>query len=262
MFIDLQGKQSLVCGSSQGIGKALAFEFAKAGANVTLLARNCKALEEVLMNLPNNGTQSHDFICSDLSDYNKIIEELNMRLANGKKYHILVNNTGGPAPGLLSEADENALINSFELHVISAQRLTSLLIPGMKSENYGRIINVISVGLKQPIANLGVSNTIRGAMGSWAKTLASELGQYGITVNNILPGYTNTERLKSLIETMSKDKNISKEDVIGNIVSEIPAGRLGEPAEIAYISTFLASDLAGYINGINLAVDGGYLRTL
>jgi 3-oxoacyl-[acyl-carrier protein] reductase len=262
MLIELHGKNALVCGSSQGIGKAVAHQLASAGANITLLARNCEALRNVMSNLPNDGTQVHDYICSDIKDFDKIREELNQRIAVGKRHHILLNNTGGPAPGLLSEASEEDLADAFRTHVIAAQKITIQLLAGMKEEKYGRIINIISVGLKQPIDNLGVSNTIRGAMGSWAKTLASELGSFGITVNNILPGYTNTERLQKLIRTISVNENIKQEEVESNIVKNIPAGRLAEPAEIAYIVTFLASGLADYINGINLPVDGGYLRTL
>ncbi len=261
MIIDLHNRNALVCGASQGIGKAIALELAKAGASVTLLARNCAALNKIVSSLPNDGFQSHDYICSDIRDYKNISNQLEQKITDGMKYHILINNTGGPPAGLLSEANITALQEAFEMHVIAAQHISSLLLPTMKTENYGRIINIISVGLKQPIANLGVSNTIRGAMGSWAKTLSSELGKYGITVNNILPGYTNTERLRNLIEIMSNEKK-SKAEIRNNIIKDIPAGRLGEPAEIAYIATFLASELAGYINGINLPVDGGYLRCL
>lgn len=262
MKIDLNGKNALVCGASHGIGKAIALELADSGANVTLLARSKDALDSVFAHLNNNGKQKHHIISADIRDFDKISEQLNNITSVHSSYHILINNTGGPPAGALHKADEKELNDAFEMHVISAQRLLSLLLPGMEQMHYGRIINIISVGLKQPIANLGVSNTIRGAMGSWAKTLASELAQYGITVNNILPGYTNTGRLKNLFENISKNEKKSKEQVISEIVSEIPAGRLGEPSEIAYIVAFLTSDLAGYINGINLPVDGGYLRTL
>jgi 3-oxoacyl-[acyl-carrier protein] reductase len=262
MLIDLRGKNALVCGSSRGIGKAAAIELAKSGANITLLARNCKMLENLLVNLENTGSQSHDYICSDIRDFDKINSQLEEKKSAGKKYHILINNTGGPVPGLLSEAAESELREAFEMHIAAAQNLTKQLLPDMKTGKYGRIINIISVGLKQPIDNLGVSNTIRGAMGSWSKTLASELGQFGITVNNILPGYTHTERLQNLIETISEKDNKNTEEVKEDIIKNIPARCLGLPEEIAYTITFLASGLAGYINGINLPVDGGYLRTL
>ncbi len=262
MIVNLNEKSALVCGASQGIGKAVALQLAKSGANVTLLARNCEQLKNALAQLDNNGTQKHHIICSDIKDFQNISSQLNEYIQQGLKYNILINNTGGPAAGPLIEADEKQLKEAFEQHVIAAQKLTRFLVPYMKSEKYGRIINIISVGLKQPITNLGVSNTIRGAMGNWGKTLSNELAPFGITVNNILPGYTNTERLQSLINTISETEKISKEKVIENIVNEIPAGRLGEPEEIANIVAFLCSDLASYINGINLPVDGGYLRTL
>ncbi len=262
MIVNLKEKNALVCGASQGMGKAVAMQLAASGANVTLLARNRDLLESVLEQLQNDGTQKHDYICSDIRDFQFISSQLQERISRGKNYHILINNTGGPKPGALIEAEVEDLKEAFEQHVIAAQRLTKFLLPQMKTEKFGRIINIISVGLKQPIANLGVSNTIRGAMGSWGKTLSNELAPYGITVNNILPGYTNTERLQNLINTIAENKKISRDKVVEDIESEIPAGRLGKPEEISYIVTFLCSDLAGYINGINLPVDGGYLRTL
>ena len=262
MIIDLKGKNALVCGASHGIGKAIAKEFAASGANVTLLARDMEALNVIKEKLMRDDSQKHYVLAADIRDFDAISEKLQNIIAETGHYHIIINNTGGPAPGELHKANENELRDAFEMHVIAAQRLSAFLLPGMKKMNYGRIINIISVGLKQPITGLGVSNTIRGAMGSWAKTLATELGPFGITVNNILPGYTNTGRLKNLIANISANEQKSKDEVIENIVKDIPAGRLGEPQEIAYISTFLASDLAGYINGINLPVDGGYLRTL
>jgi len=259
MKFNLLNKNALVCGSSQGIGKAIAMEFADSGANVTLLARNRHSLESVLAQLKNNGTQKHNYICSDINEHSNILLELERLKTN---FHILINNTGGPSPGLLHEADAVHLQNSFKSHVISAQILTQAVINDMKTAGYGRIINIISVGLKQPIMNLGVSNTIRGAMGSWSKTLASEVAQFGITVNNILPGYTNTERLNHLFEHRSNVENKSVEDIKNDIINDVPAKRLGEPEEIGFLAAFLASEFAGYINGINVPIDGGYLRTL
>ena len=259
MNIKLQHKNALVCGSSQGIGKSIAMEFAESGANVTLLARNREALELVLKELNNDGTQKHSYICSDIADIESIESEIKKRK---ESYDILVNNTGGPAPGILHEAKTEDLETAFKNHIIAAQRLALMLVQEMKEKKFGRILNIISVGLKQPIMNLGISNTIRGAMGSWAKTLASELGPFGITVNNILPGYTNTERLNHLFEHRSKIENVSIEEVKAGIVNEVPAKRLGEPNEIGYLACFLASENASYINGINLPIDGGFLRTL
>jgi len=259
MNIKLQNKNALVCGSSQGIGKSIALEFAESGANVTLLARNRDALELVLKDLSNDGTQKHSYICSDIADIESIESEIKKQK---ESFDILVNNTGGPAPGILYEAKTEDLEAAFKNHIIAAQRLTLMLVQGMKEKKFGRILNIISVGLKQPIMNLGISNTIRGAMGSWAKTLASELGPFGVTVNNILPGYTNTERLNHLFEHRSNIEKISIEEVKAGILNEVPAKRLGEPNEIGYLACFLASENASYINGINLPIDGGFLRTL
>lgn len=260
--INLSNKNAFVCGASMGIGKSIALAFAEAGANVTLMARNESKLMEVVGYLKDSFSGRYDYICSDVCDFSYISQELNRRISEYGAYHILVNNTGGPPPGKLFETDSTDLENAFNQHIVSAQNITKHLVANMITMRYGRIINIISIGLKQPIMNLGVSNTIRGAMGSWAKTLSSELAMYGITVNNILPGYTNTERLQYLFEKRSKNENKSIDSIKREIMGEIPAARLGEPAEVAYISTFLASELASYINGINLPVDGGYLRTL
>lgn len=260
--IKLNDRNAFVCGASMGIGKSIALTFAEAGANVTLLARNESRLLDTVEYLRNTFNGRYDYICSDICDFDFIRQELNKRISENGPYHILVNNTGGPAPGKLFETEATELVQAFNQHVISAQNITKYLVADMIKMRFGRIINIISIGLKQPIVNLGVSNTVRGAMGSWSKTLSSELAGYGITVNNILPGYTNTERLQYLIEKRSKNENKSIDEITEEILGEIPAARLGEPTEVAYISTFLASELASYINGINLPVDGGYLRTL
>ena len=262
MNLDLSGKNALVCGSSKGIGKAVALLFAESGANVTLLARDENSLKNSVKELSCGNGQVHDYIAVDMNDTAKlqslVLEKINIK----DGYHILVNNTGGPDPGLLHETNPDTLASAFNQHVLSAQLLTKILAQSMKLVKFGRIINIISVGLKQPIENLGVSNTIRGALGSWAKTLSGELGPYGITVNNILPGYTRTERLNHLFDYRSKIENRTADEIINSIVQHVPVKRLAEPIEIAYAALFLASDFASYINGINLPVDGGFLKTL
>ena len=262
MKIDLKGKNALVCGASQGIGRAIAENFALCGANVTVLARNTDTLKNLVNTLSNNGDQCHNYVVADLTESNETIEKIDRIVVNGLAFHILVNNTGGPSPGPLYEQDHDNLAKAFNQHVVSAQLITKRLVPGMIDQKYGRIINIISVGLKQPIKNLGISNTIRGAIASWAKTLAGELGQFGITVNNILPGYTATERLVHLFEYRSKIEGKTIGQIEEEITREVPVSRLAKPEEIAYGATFLASDFAAYINGINFPIDGGFLKTL
>lgn len=259
MNLQLNNKTALVCGSSQGIGKAIALQFAQMGANVILLARNLTNLKKCYKELENNSNQKHSIIQADLNRPNQVIEKVKKVLSDYGAIQILINNSGGPSPGSIFEASPSELESAFKQHIIAAQLLTQLLVDGMKKSNYGRIINIISIGLKQPIANLGVSNTIRGAMGSWSKTLSRELASYNITVNNILPGYTLTNRLSALFEHRAKEKGISAEQEEINTASLIPAKRIGKPEEIAFAAGFLASEQASYINGINLPVDGGFL---
>lgn len=257
MDLNLSGKNALVCGSTQGIGKASAMELAYLGANVTLLARNEDALKAVVNELPNNGCQKHNCIVADFStpDYLKVI--INHYLETNSPFHILVNNTGGPKGGEIIKADTSEFLTAFSNHLICNHILVQALVEGMKSEGYGRIINIISTSVKQPLNNLGVSNTIRGAVANWAKTLANELGRFGITVNNVLPGATATGRLSTIIENKSKASGKTIEDVEEEMKSEIPARRFAQPEEIANAVAFLASPAAGYINGINVPVDGG-----
>jgi 3-oxoacyl-[acyl-carrier protein] reductase len=258
MDISLKDKKAFVCGSTQGIGRAAAVELANLGASIVLLARNEDSLKQVRDELDSAQNQQHDYIVADFSApdelKNRVAEYLGM---NPSPIHILINNTGGPAAGKAIDADLQAFINTFQAHLICNQILVQSLVEGMKAEKYGRIINVISTSVKQPIPNLGVSNTIRGAVASWAKTLAGELGEFGITVNNVLPGSTWTGRLKSIIENKSSKTGESIERVKEMMRAEIPAGRFGEASEVANAIAFLASPAASYINGVNLPVDGG-----
>lgn len=258
MDITLKDKKAFVCGSTQGIGRAAAVELANLGASIVLLARNEDSLKQVRDELDQSQNQRHDFIVADFSApdelKNKVAEYLEK---NPSPVHILINNTGGPAAGKAIDADLQEFINAFQTHLICNQILVQSLVDRMKAERYGRIVNVISTSVKQPIPNLGVSNTIRGAVASWAKTLAGELGEYGITVNNVLPGFTKTARLESIINNKAQKTGDSAATIEAEMQNETPAKRFGEAAEIANAIAFLASPAAAYINGINLPVDGG-----
>jgi len=262
MTFDFSGKRTVVCGSTQGMGKATALLFSELGAEVILIARNRDSLQDVLSELSTSYGQTHGKLCADFSNPDELNEVINNFTKNSSPIHILVNNTGGPPHGEITQAQSDDFIKGFNKHLICNQLLSQALIPGMKKEKYGRIINIISTSVKQPIKGLGVSNTIRGAVASWAKTLSSELAPYGITVNNILPGATNTERLYSLFESIAEKRNISPDNVKAEWIKEIPSGRIAEPIEMAHAIAFLASPFAGYINGINLPVDGGRLQCL
>lgn len=262
MNIDLTGKCAMVCGSTQGIGYAGAMELAALGARVTLVARNELVLAEVRGRLPTPSGQTHEVIVADFETPETLAWKLREYVASHPPVHILVNNTGGPPGGPLAEATLEALQRAFAMHVLANQTLMRALVPGMKSEGYGRIINVISTSVKQPIPGLGVSNTIRGAVANWAKTLATELGPYGITVNNVLPGATETQRLAALITAKAEKSGRPEEAVAEEMRSVIPARRFARAEEIAFAVAFLASPSAAYINGINLPVDGGRTKCL
>lgn len=255
MIVALNNKTALVCGSSDGIGKAIAMELASAGARVVLLARNMEKLEAVLSQLP-NAQLNHAFYVVDFSD-NAAVESTAKKIHLEHKIDILVNNTGGPPAGPAHKAGITEYLDAFKNHLINNQILAQSFIPGMQERRWGRIINVISTSVKMPLPNLGVSNTIRGAVGNWAKTLANELGAFGITVNNILPGATETQRLGNIISGKSAKTGSAIADVEAEMLHEIPAGRFGKPEEVAYAACFLASDKAAYINGTNVVVDGG-----
>lgn len=257
----LQHKQALVCGSTQGIGWAIAQAFADAGASCTLLARNEEALREKVQALPNTQGQVHDYAIADFADPDAL-RKVVAQLVTKKQYTLLVNNTGGPKAGMIAEADTADFENAFRQHIVGNQLLAQALLPGMKEAGYGRIINIISTSVRIPIDNLGVSNTIRAATASWAKTLSNEVGQYGITVNSILPGFIDTQRLRSLIEVNAGRKNSSIEQVAEEMKATIPAKRFGRAEEIAAVALFLASAAASYVNGVSMPVDGGKTGTI
>lgn len=262
MDLSLQNKRAIVCGSTQGIGKAIAINLAKQKANVTLIARNENKLKNVINLLEKSIDQNHDFIVADFNNPNQLKKKINRYLSNGNKVEILINNTGGPPAGKIIEAEQDEFDKYISMHLHCSHHLVKALVPHMKKSNFGRIVNIISISVKAPIENLGVSNTIRWAMASWSKTLSFELGKFGITVNNILPGFTLTNRLKDLMQARSKIQNISIKKIQEEYKKNIPAERFATPQEVASATCFLCSEEASYINGINLPIDGGYSARL
>ncbi|MEO7014769.1 MAG: SDR family oxidoreductase [Dokdonella sp.] len=260
MNLQLLGKHALVCGASQGIGRATANELAALGADVTLLARSAQALETVVAELPRiSSAQKHGYVAVDMINH----AELRVRVeavANAGAIDIFINNTGGPPGGPASSATADDFLAAFNQHLIAAQTILQAILPGMQGSGYGRIVNVISTSVKEPIRNLGVSNTVRGAVASWSKTLAGELGPFGITVNNVLPGYTRTQRLDQILADRANATGTSEEKIAEGMLATVPLRRFAEASEIASVIAFLASPAASYINGINVPVDGG--RTL
>jgi 3-oxoacyl-[acyl-carrier protein] reductase len=257
MNLSLEGKSAFVCGSTQGIGNAAAMALASLGARITLIARNEAELEKVQKELPNAHSQKHNYIVADFSKAQELKVKVEEYVAKNLPVHILINNTGGPAGGAITEAKTEEFIATFNNHLLCNHILMQAVLPGMKKECYGRIINVISTSVKQPIKGLGVSNTIRAAVNNWSKTLSMEVAEFGITVNNVLPGATRTQRLQSIFEARSKQRNVAIEEIEKEWLKEIPAGRFGKAEEIANAIAFLASPAASYINGVNLPVDGG-----
>lgn len=266
MDLNLSGKRAVVCGGSQGIGLASAVELARLGASCVLLSRDAAKLAAAAATLPATKDQKHSFVVADLGDAVSVKAAAATVLASGVLtsggVHILINNTGGPPAGSALDATPDQLAAAFTAHVVSAQILVQAFAPGMKAAAYGRIINITSTSVKQPIAGLGISNIVRAAVANWAKSLSQELGGFGVTVNNILPGYTATERLASLVQHRAGARGVPPTEIEREWIATIPAGRLGRPEEIAAAVAFLASPAAAFINGVNLPVDGGRLGTL
>lgn len=260
MNLNLNNKYALVCGSTAGIGKATAMGLAAEGVKVTLLARDEEKLKNVLAELPKQ--RQHDYIVADFSNPEDLKAKVSEYISKNNGFHILLNNTGGPKAGTILDAGIDEFESAFTHHLKCNHVLAQAVIPFMKEEGYGRIINMISTSVKQPIEGLGVSNTIRGAVANWSKTLATELGPYGITVNNVLPGSTATERLTSILHNVAKKINGTYEEAEATMKNATPAKRFAQPEEIANAVVFLASECASYINGINLPVDGGRTKSL
>ena len=240
-MINLDGKRALVCGGTSGIGKAAAISLSECGAEVVILSRSASG---------------ENTLTCDLEDLDSLTISVTKEIEKNGNFEILINNSGGPPSGPLIDATPHDFEKAFRRHVLASQTLVQLILPGMKTANYGRIINIISTSVKEPIPGLGVSNTIRGAMASWSKTLSKELPP-SVTINNVLPGFTNTERLTELKETLSKQKGISQEEVEMAWLSTVPEGRLAEPSELGKVVAFLSSPAASFVRGTSIPVDGG-----
>ena len=261
MDLNLSGKHALVCGASEGIGRAAAIELALLGADVTVLARREAALQAVVDALPNDGMQRHGLLVADIAATDALRDAV-ATLAASRPVHILINNTGGPPGGPAHSAAVEAYLDAFHKHLIANQTLLQAVLPGMRGARWGRIVNVISTSVYEPIPNLGVSNTIRGAVASWAKTLSRELGADGITVNNVLPGYTRTQRLDQILGDRSTATGKSQAEIASAMLASVPVGRFADAAEIGGVIAFLCTPAAAYVNGQSIAVDGGRMQSI
>ncbi len=257
MDISLKGKKAVVGGASKGIGRATAIELASLGASVTVMARSREALADVVAALDVSQGQEHSALAVDFSDPAALQQAIDAHLAANGAQHILINNSGGPPAGPVHSATAEQFLAAFTQHLLANHLMMQALLPGMREVCYGRIINIISTSVKQPLKGLGVSNTIRGAVANWAKTLAGEIAGDGITVNNVLPGATDTGRLAEILEGKAAKQGKDVDEIIAAEQAGIPAGRFGAPEELAQAIAFLASPAASYVNGINLPVDGG-----
>ena len=261
MDLDLSGKHALVCGASEGIGRAAAIELARLGADVTLLARREAALLDVLSTLPADGQQRHGFVCADVADTAALRDSVG-ELARERPLHILINNTGGPPGGTAHGADVAAYLDAFNRHLVANHTLMQAVLPGMRDAGWGRIVNVISTSVYEPIPNLGVSKPVRGAVASWATTLSRELGGDGITVNNVLPGYTRTQRLDQILADRSAATGKPQDEIAKGMLASVPVGRFADAGEIGGVIAFLCTQAAAYVNGQSLAVDGGRMQSI
>ena len=262
MNLDLTHKTALVCGASQGLGLAVATELALLGANVIISSRNENKLQQAIKYLDTSKAQQHSYLVMDLSNPDEVKKVICSYLEKVSPIHILINNAGGPPSTPMIETDAAEIEKAFRTHVITSHILAQWLVPGMQAAGFGRIVNIVSTSVKQPINGLGISNLVRAAVANWGKTLANEISGGGITINNVLPGYTNTERMEYMLDKRANEKGIEKENMFKRITASIPVGRVGEPAELGAAVAFLCSPAAAYINGINFTVDGGQTGSL
>lgn len=257
--LPLLGRHAFVCGATQGIGKATALAMAAAGATVTACGRNDQGLVRTLEELPKPAGQKHWTVEVDFSSARDVELAARTHLESAGPVHILLNNTGGPAAGSAIEARPEDFTKAFEMHLLGAHALVQAFAPGMREAKYGRIVNITSTSVVTPIRGLGVSNTIRAAVANWARTLAVELAPFGITVNTILPGFTRTARLESLLDGRARRSGVTLQEVESDAMRLVPMGRFAAPEEIASVAVFLSSPAASYLTGVNLPVDGGRL---
>jgi 3-oxoacyl-[acyl-carrier protein] reductase len=262
MEISLLGKRALVGGSSRGIGLAIAKQLAASGASVTVMARNASTLKKIIDELPvTNKEQRHQFLVVDFTDFEGYKETLTAYFEK-RSVDILINNTQGPEAGTSLEKKVSDYQKAFDVLFKSVVFTTQLALDNMKKQQWGRIINVASVSVKEPLSYLVLSNTIRAAVVTWAKSLATEIAPYRITVNNILTGYFDTERLTELNEKKAEQLGIPSTEVRAHMISQVPMQRIGDPKEYGFLVTFLASELSGYITGASIPIDGGLLKSL
>lgn len=261
MDLDLTGRHALVCGASEGIGRATALELAQLGASVTVLARRADALQAVVADLTRAQGQHHHALAVDMDDTTALQATVASHVA-AYPAQILIHNTGGPPGGTAHEAEAAAFESAFRRHLIGGQVLVQAMLPGMRAARWGRIVNVISTSVREPIAGLGVSNTVRGAVASWAKTLSRELAPEGITVNNVLPGYTRTGRIDQIVADRMRRTGQDEATVLAAMRAGVPAGRFAEPAETAGVIAFLCAPAAAYVTGVSLPVDGGRMASI
>lgn len=261
MNIDLTNKHVLVCGASRGIGRACAQALTELGASITAVARDADALQTVAAELPAGDGQKHQWLALDFAAPEAMATRLREHLERDP-VQIVINNTGGPPPGPVADAEPEAFMEGFRRHLICNQLIVQAALPGMRAAGYGRIVNIVSTSVYEPIPGLGVSNTIRAAVAGWAKTLSREIGPEGFTVNNVLPGFTATGRLDALIRGNAEKAGISEEEQAARMKAGVPMGRFAEPEEIAAAVAFLASPAGSYISGVSLAVDGGRLQSI
>jgi 3-oxoacyl-[acyl-carrier protein] reductase len=262
MELNLEGKRALVCGASRGIGLAAAQALSDLGAAVTLVARDQQKLDDAAGTLATPAGQIHGTLAADFAEPETLRASAVALVRDQGSFQILVNNTGGPPPGPAHTADTEAYLDGFRKHLVCNQVLVQTLLPGMRESGYGRIVNIISTSVREPISGLGVSNTIRGAVASWAKTLATELGPEGITVNNVLPGFTDTTRLASLIHSRAEKAGKTDAEIAAGMRAQVPLGRFAHPREVGDAIAFLCTPAAAYISGVSLAVDGGRTRSI
>ena len=253
----VDGRTAVVCGATQGIGRATAIELARAGARIAIVGRNEDGLAKVLDELRAVSDAGHGAVKADFADLAATERCAHETAARLGAVHILVNNTGGPAAGPAIEARPADFVQAMSMHLGCAQAWTQACAPPMRAAGYGRIVNITSTSVITPIKGLGVSNTVRAAMANWTRTVAAELGRFGITVNNVLPGFTRTARLEAIFKGKASRCGMTVDEVEEDALRTIPAGRLADARELAMAVVFLASPAASYINGVNLPVDGG-----
>jgi 3-oxoacyl-[acyl-carrier protein] reductase len=262
MDLGLRGKVALVAAASRGLGRAIATELASEGAKVVICARGADVLEAARRDIAAaTGAEVHAVV-ADLSDQEQIALVAREALATFGQVDVLVTNAGGPPAGTFETHGWDVWERAVHLTLRSTVELTRAVLPGMRARKWGRVINVTSIAVKQPVDNLMLSNSVRSAVTGFARTLANEVAIDGITVNNILPGYTRTERVEELADSTAAKEGLSRRDIVARFEKEIPMRRLGEPSEFAALAAFLASERASYITGQSIAVDGGWIKAL